>query len=88
MQIFFFADEEILRELIPWREQFQSISDETVATTDITLDHSNCLYAECLMGNVLTDAFLTSYRRMTNDTRPAIAFAQSGGIRVTLPKGR
>lgn len=84
----FSLDEEILRELAPWREQFQYISDQIVATTDITLDHRNCLYAECLMGNIVTDAFLTSYRRMTNDTKPAIALVQSGGIRVTLPSGR
>lgn len=80
-------DEEIVSELNPWREKYDSISQETIATTDITLDHKNCSYAECIMGDVIADAYLSSYRNLTNDSGTAIALVQSGGIRITLPKG-
>ena len=77
-----------MRELNPWREKYENKSQEPIAETSITLDNSNCTYAECIMGNVVADSFLNSYRSMNNDTRTSIALVQSGGIRVTLPKGR
>lgn len=67
---------------------YESISQRSIATTDITLDRNNCSFGECVMGNVVADSFLNSYRRVNNDTATAIALVQSGGIRVTLPKGR
>lgn len=81
-------DEQILKELIPWREQYQNKKDEQISVTNIILDNTNCWYDECVMGNVLTDAFMHSYRTITNNNGTAIAFAQGGGIRATIQKGR
>lgn len=86
--MFFYSDEHILEMLQPWKEQFQNVSQEVIGSSGIFLDNSNCLYSECLMGNVIADAFLRSYRVNTNDTKPAVAFIQSGGIRTAIPKGR
>ncbi|XP_055326816.1 apyrase-like isoform X2 [Sitodiplosis mosellana] len=80
-------DEEIVRELNPWKEKYENITQQPIATTYVTLDNSNCLYAECIMGNVVADAFLSSYRSMSNDTKTAIALVQSGAIRTTLVEG-
>lgn len=77
-----------MRELNPWREKYGNKSQESIAETSITLDDSNCTYAECLIGNVVADSYLSSYRSMSNDTRTSIALVQSGGIRITLQKGR
>lgn len=81
-------DENILKELIPWREQYQNKSQQSIAVTDVTLDHTNCWYAECVMGDTVADSYRNSYRKTNNNTTSAIAFAQAGGIRATVRKGR
>lgn len=78
----------MMKELNPWREKYENKSQEIIAETSITLDRSNCTYAECVIGNVVADSYLSSYRRISSDTRSSIALVQSGAIRVTLPKRR
>ncbi|XP_031637435.1 apyrase-like [Contarinia nasturtii] len=80
-------DEQILNELIPWREKYQNKKEEPIAETSIVLNYTSCWYDECLMGDFLTDAYLHSYRKTTNDSGTAVAFAQGGGIRATIQKG-
>lgn len=81
-------DKHILDELKPWKELFQNVTSEVVGFTDIFFDQSNCQYMECVMGDVIADAFIHSYRMKTNDTNSAIAFIQAGGVRNSLPIGR
>lgn len=80
-------DKHILEELKPWKQNFQNKTSQVVGFTDILLDQSKCAYTECLMGDVIADAFVHSYRVETNDTNPAIGFIQAGGVRNTLPTG-
>lgn len=59
-----------------------------ITSTEIVLDANKRKYAECIMCNVVADAFLSSYHRMHDEKTTAIAFVQAGAVRVTLPKGR
>lgn len=74
--------------LAPWKKQFNDISQQIIGSTNVVLDQSNCKYAECIMGDFVTDAFFDFFRRNINDTKPSVAFIQAGGIRASLPKGR
>lgn len=47
----------------------------------------SCFYMECDAGDIITDAFLSFYRKSENYTKPAVAFLQAGGIRGGLVKG-
>lgn len=59
-----------------------------ITISEIELDASKRKYGECLMCNVVADAFLDSYRKLNNVKKPDVALVQGGAVRVTLPKGR
>jgi 5'-nucleotidase len=53
------------------------------AAVDLDGDRSNCRFAECTMGNLITDAILWK----TQNEGTQIAFQNGGGIRASIPAG-
>lgn len=84
----YILDATVSNEINLWRKQFDQISRQVITTSEIVLDASQRKYAECIMCDVIADAFLDSYHKMNDVKTTAIAFVQAGGVRVTLPKGR
>lgn len=84
----YILDATVSNEINLWRKQFDQISRQVITTSKIVLDASQRKYAECIMCDVIADAFLDSYHKMNDVKTTAIAFVQAGGVRVTLPKGR
>lgn len=96
--LFLILDEEILNELLPWKENYDKVSHQKIIDLNFTLDSSDCYTSECVMGDFLADVFLESshnkYKSKRNEIvkavvtrKVSIAFVQAGGIRTTLPKG-
>lgn len=55
--------------------------------SNLLLDVSLCKQEECVMGDIITDAYLHQFRKKINYTKPAASFILSGGIRGGLMKG-
>lgn len=45
-------------ELIPWRNEINSIGATVLGVTKTPLSKDNCVYEECNLGNLITDAFV------------------------------
>lgn len=81
-----FSDEQILNELKPWKELANSYR-QVLGTSALMLDRDTCEHVECEIGDIITDAFLSFYRKRNNYTKPAISLMQAGGIRSGLSQG-
>lgn len=55
--------------------------------SELFLERDSCEHVECIIGDIITDAYLSIYRKSKNYTKPAVAFLQAGGIRGGLVKG-
>jgi 5'-nucleotidase len=66
-------------------EPLKAITQQTVGTAAVNLDgeRTSCRFAECTLGNLLTDAMLAA----TAAEGSQIAIENSGGIRASIPAG-
>lgn len=85
-------DEEVLKELQPWKEKIDKEGSRKIGYTRIPLLRSGCNSHECNIGNVFADAFVNYYATKLPTpeghwTSAAIALVPVGGIRTALSKG-
>uniref|UniRef100_A0A1B6E0N6 5'-nucleotidase n=1 Tax=Clastoptera arizonana TaxID=38151 RepID=A0A1B6E0N6_9HEMI len=82
-------DQEVLQQLLPWKNKLQNIIHEKIGKTRIMLDQENraCRLYECNIGNLIADAFVDfnalNYTG-TGWTDAAIGLIQGGGIRSSI----
>lgn len=57
---FNFPDEQINKELLPWKEKVDAEGGIVVGSSLVTLDVSKCKYGECTFGNLVADAMVYS----------------------------
>uniref|UniRef100_A0A182RKD6 Apyrase n=1 Tax=Anopheles funestus TaxID=62324 RepID=A0A182RKD6_ANOFN len=77
-------DEDIVRELKPWREEVERLGTQVIGQSDVFLDRESCRWCECTLGDVATDAFADKY---SNGTFRAVAIIQAGNFRNPIKKG-
>ncbi|KRT83949.1 Calcineurin-like phosphoesterase, partial [Oryctes borbonicus] len=75
--------------LEPYRIEVESYGDKVLGKSKVFLQQSNCRYAECNLGNLLTDAMVAYYASESDEnwTKAAIAVMNAGGIRTAINKG-
>ncbi|XP_075233853.1 snake venom 5'-nucleotidase-like [Lycorma delicatula] len=70
-----------------WKVKIQSITEEVIGVTEVYLDARNCKLKECIMGNLITDAYV-GYNAQSyvgeGWTDATISFIQGGGIRSSI----
>lgn len=86
------SDEEVMKELQPWKEKIDREGSRPVGYTRIPLLRSGCNSRECNIGNVFADAFVNYYATKMpcpegQWTASSIALVPAGGIRTSLTKG-
>ncbi|KAJ2820130.1 hypothetical protein FBU31_005316 [Coemansia sp. 'formosensis'] len=67
-----------------WRKPFEAYGDTLVGNMTAGVSNSNCLLAECEIGNMVTDAMLWARNK---DTPTDMAIINSGGIRAGFASG-
>ncbi|XP_053668101.1 apyrase-like [Anopheles marshallii] len=77
-------DEDILRELKPWREAVKRLGTKVIGQSEVFLDRESCRWCECTLGDLIADAFADKY---TNGTFRAVAIIQAGNFRNPIKKG-
>ncbi|XP_058825829.1 apyrase-like [Topomyia yanbarensis] len=81
----------IEQELIPWREQVDSLAYRPVGSSRVILSKTECRIGECNIGDFVADAFVDYYvhRRENPDewTYASIGITNDGGIRTSLQSG-
>lgn len=84
-----FKDEEVVRELQPWKEIVDKEGRRPLGTTKVRLAKVDCSI-ECNIGNLITDAAVDYYINHASTgewTRASIALTNEGGIRTSLSPG-
>ena len=82
-------DEDLEKQIKAWREPFEKFAAEKVGETKTELDQTTCQKADCLLGQVMTDAMLEYRLNNTKDGDEKVDFAliNAGGIRATIDVG-
>lgn len=86
-------DEDILRELAPWKAAVDEIANREVGTVKTTLYQRDCAFGECNIGSFVTDAFVDyfvdhpDYNEAGSWAYGTIGITNAGGIRTTLSPG-
>ncbi|KAJ8967992.1 hypothetical protein NQ314_002526 [Rhamnusium bicolor] len=83
-------DEQINRDLQPWKTIVDSQGSVILGSSLVTLDRSKCSYAECTLGSFVTDAMVYAWSDEAEEgswTYAAIAFMNSGGLRTDIQIG-
>lgn len=81
-------DAAIENELIPWRKELEKITAEVIGKSAVDMLHGDqCRIGECLLGNLVTDAFLQQTRIAFPSIRIAAAIVHAGGMRGSLGRG-
>ncbi|XP_001848684.2 apyrase [Culex quinquefasciatus] len=84
-------DEQIMRELIPWREEVDVLANRHVGSSRVILSKAECRTGECNFGNFVADAFVDYYttRAESSDewTYVSIGITNDGGMRTSLKSG-
>jgi len=52
------VDSAVLAQLKPWTDEANIIGQQTIGSTAVLLDNSNCYDQECNLGNFLTDGMV------------------------------
>ncbi|XP_066597557.1 apyrase-like isoform X2 [Prorops nasuta] len=82
-------DPEIVKELIPWKQEVDQMAKKVLGQTRVHLDNS-CRVAECNLGNLITDAMVDSYVEQAENetfwTYAAVSCQNVGGIRTDIAK--
>lgn len=77
-------DQLIEEELVPWRNDVEKLGKRVVGSTSLDLIHTECRHGECLLGNFVTDAFVSANHSIKH---VYTAIIQAGGIRNGLYRG-
>ncbi|GJQ83469.1 hypothetical protein Trydic_g8594 [Trypoxylus dichotomus] len=74
--------------LEPYRLEVEAAGNQVLGTSKVFLN-SYCRYAECNLGNFLTDAMVAYYASESNETwtKAAIGIINAGGIRTSMDIG-
>ncbi|RZC39648.1 uncharacterized protein BDFB_009824 [Asbolus verrucosus] len=83
-------DEEINKELQPWKDVIDELGNRVIGKTLVTLDQTMCRYSECLLGNFVADAMVYSYTSLAEGsswTYASLAVYNTGGLRTTIESG-
>ncbi|XP_063911898.1 apyrase-like isoform X2 [Zophobas morio] len=83
-------DEEINEELLLWKQEVDRQGNKVIGSTLVRLKQSSCLTAECLMGNVITDAMVFAYTDSPvaeSWTNGPIAIMHAKGLRSDIDVG-
>ncbi|KAJ8919181.1 hypothetical protein NQ315_012168 [Exocentrus adspersus] len=83
-------DDQINKELLPWKELVDAEGGAVVGSTLVTLDMSKCKYAECTFGNLIADAMVYSWTNKAEEgawTYASMSAVSPGGIRTNIPIG-
>ncbi|RIB16001.1 Metallo-dependent phosphatase-like protein [Gigaspora rosea] len=77
-------DPEITKLVKQWREPFDNYTKTVIGKAVAPFDERSCQKTECTMGNLISDSFLWSQRKINKVNS---AFINSGGIRAGLMEG-
>ncbi|XP_050084841.1 apyrase-like [Anopheles aquasalis] len=84
-------DEDIERELPPWRAQVDALAVRPVGNSKVLLSKAECRTAECNFGSFVADAFVDYYTERSESEREwtyaAIGITNDGGLRTSLSAG-
>ncbi|XP_030758221.1 apyrase-like [Sitophilus oryzae] len=83
-------DENITKELAPWKELVDSQGSVVLGSTHVTLSKTGCYFSECSLGNFVTDAYIFAYVDTVQNeawTGAAIGITNAGGLRDTIGIG-
>ncbi|XP_063692100.1 snake venom 5'-nucleotidase-like [Bolinopsis microptera] len=80
-------DEDTLKNLEEYLEKVKDFANVIVGSSESIIDgtRDNCRAKECELGNVLSDAYLESFR--ANDKNVVCCLLNSGSIRASIPEG-
>ncbi|KAF2897005.1 hypothetical protein ILUMI_09170 [Ignelater luminosus] len=84
-------DHHINHKIELWKHGLDDKVKKVLGYTNVVLQRFNCYYEECNLGNLLADAMVYSYLHTDEEdawSYAAIAITNSGGIRVSIPKGK
>ncbi|ETN57989.1 apyrase [Anopheles darlingi] len=87
-------DEEVRRELVPWREQVDVQANRQIGYSAVALSRDECAWSECNFGNFMTDGYIAHYATESAKhptvgawSEVAIAINTGGGMRTSLSAG-
>ncbi|KAM7350082.1 apyrase isoform 1-T1 [Cochliomyia hominivorax] len=85
-------DSQVLQALPKWKDVIEKGASEIIGNTKVNLEHTECEFKECNIGNFYTDAILHKLLTLspynnTNWTNISIAVVAAAEIPLTLPKG-
>lgn len=86
-------DEDIIRQLAPWKAEVDKVALREVGSVKTTLYQKDCARDECTFGNFVTDAFVEyfiNHKDYAEDdawSYGTIATTNAGGIRTSLSPG-
>ncbi|KAJ8983904.1 hypothetical protein NQ317_006708 [Molorchus minor] len=83
-------DEQINQDLLPWKTIIDAQGTVVIGSSLVTLDRSKCRYAECTLGNFVTDAMVYSWIDDAEEgawTYAAIGVTNAGGLRTDIQAG-
>jgi len=76
-------DPEIQARVMKLAEPLEELKAQVIGSTIVDTNATNCRFAECTMGDLVTDAMLWK----TQNEGTQIALVQGGGIRASIPAG-
>ncbi|KAJ8919180.1 hypothetical protein NQ315_012167 [Exocentrus adspersus] len=83
-------DLEINQELQPWKDIIDVQGEVVIGSTLVTLSRSTCRYAECTLGDFVTDAMVYAWMDEAEEgswTYASIAIINAGGLRTDIQIG-
>uniref|UniRef100_A0A182PGQ4 Apyrase n=1 Tax=Anopheles epiroticus TaxID=199890 RepID=A0A182PGQ4_9DIPT len=87
-------DEEVVRQLVPWREQVNVQANRQIGYSAVMLTKPDCTRGECNFGNFITDGYIDYFAtegqkhpKPNQWTEVSIAFNTGGGMRTSLFAG-
>jgi 5'-nucleotidase/UDP-sugar diphosphatase len=76
-------DPKIQARVMELAEPLEELNTQVIGSTMVDLNATKCRFAECTMGDLITDAMLWK----THNGGTQIAIVQGGGIRASIPAG-
>ncbi|XP_074040522.1 apyrase [Leptinotarsa decemlineata] len=83
-------DEEINKELLPWKKMVDELGDRVVGSSLVDLSNVDCDRKECTLGNFITDATVYSFTKSPPPgawTEVALSVINAGGLRTSIGIG-
>ena len=80
-------DPEMLRELIPWREEAIRLGNRLVGFSKVDLLRNRCRHEACALGSFAADAFIHETQLEFPELQVSASIIQAGGLRANLAQG-